>query len=562
MKILTAEEMGEADRRSVEAGVSAQTLMQHAGAAVALFCERRVSPDGLVVVLAGRGNNGGDGLVAALRLAERGHRVRVALLGRAGEVKGEAAFALASFLRRRDEEQDLEFLEVTEAQSLQQALRGAALVIDAVVGTGFKPPLRGLAAEAQRMLAGNGVIVVAVDLPSGWDADSMQIRSPGAFRADAVVTFAAPKLAHMFGHLTEGRTFGPVVVAGIGTPPEAIQSSAGLHWSGRAKAIAERPRAIDTNKGRMGHVLLLGGSFGKAGAPSMAGLAALRAGAGLVTAAVPREIVPVVASVASELMLAPLATEGSGGLALETLEQPSLSSFLWGISVVGIGPGLGQEGSTPEWVRRFVERVTLPMVIDADALNAFAGTTALLKRAAQVAAERGEPRTIVLTPHPGEMARLAGMTVKEVEADRVGLARRFALEHGVTLVLKGWRTLVAHPDGSVAVNTTGNPSMAKGGSGDVLTGMIAALLGQYAAESAAQAVEAAVFLHGLAGDFACQAQEEHTVLATDTVSHLWQAFRARLVDADGFTWLSGAALKDTFIEDGALLPVGTARSSP
>ena len=570
MKILTAEEMGAADRRSVEAGVSAQTLMQHAGAAVARFCERRVSPAGLVVVLAGRGNNGGDGLVAALRLAERGYRVRVALLGRAGEVKGEAASALAAFLRRRDEdrdedrdeEQDLEFLEVTEAESLQQALRGAALVIDAVVGTGFKPPLRGLAAEARRMLAGNDVMVVAVDLPSGWDADSVQIRSPGAFRADAVVTFAAPKLAHVFGHLTEGRTFGPVVVAGIGTPPEAIRSSAGLHWGGRAKAIAERPRAIDANKGRMGHVLLLGGSFGKAGAPSMAGLAALRAGAGLVTAAVPREIVPVVASVASELMLAPLATEGSGGLALETLEQPSLSSFLWGISVVGIGPGLGQEGSTPEWVRRFVERVTLPMVIDADALNAFAGTTALLKRAAQAAAEKGEPRTIVLTPHPGEMARLVGMTVREVEADRVGLARRFALEHGVTLVLKGWRTLVAHPDGSVAVNTTGNPSMAKGGSGDVLTGMIAALLGQYAAESAAQAVEAAVFLHGLAGDFACQAQEEHTVLATDTVSHLWQAFRARLVDADGFTWLSGAALKDTFIEDGALLPVGTARSSP
>ncbi len=557
MKILTAEEMGAADRRSVESGVSAQTLMQHAGGAVAQFCQRHMSADGLVVVLAGRGNNGGDGLVAALRLAEMGRRVRVTLLGKADEVKGEAASALASLLRWRDADScGVEFLEVTEAESLQQALQGTALVIDAVVGTGFKSPLRGLAAEAQRILEGSKAEVVAVDLPSGWDADSLQMRSPGAFRADAVVTFASPKPAHVFGHLTERRTFGPVVVAGIGTPPEAIQSSTGLHWGGRSKAIAERPRAIDGNKGRMGHVLLVGGAFGKAGAPSMAGVAALRAGAGLVTAAVPREIVPFVASVAPELMLAPLATEGSGGLDLETLEEASLASLLQGISVVGIGPGLGQEGSTPEWVRRFVERVTLPMVIDADALNAFSGKAALLKRAAQAAADRGEPRTIVLTPHPGEMARLAGMTVREVEADRVGLARSFALEHGVTLVLKGWRTLVAHPDGSVAVNTTGNPSMAKGGSGDVLTGIIAALLGQYGAESAAQAIEAAVFLHGLAGDFACLAQDEHTVLATDTVSHLWQAFRARLVDADGFTWLTGAALKDRSMEGGAA-PDGT-----
>ncbi len=552
MKILTAEEMGAADWRSVEAGVSASTLMQHAGGAVARFCERQMAADGLLVVLAGRGNNGGDGLVAALCLAEAGRRVRVALLGKACDLKGEAASALGSLLRRRDEDlHGLEFLEVTEAESLQQALQGATLVIDAVVGTGFKPPLRGLAAEAQRMLEGSEAEVVAVDLPSGWDADSLQMRSPGAFRADAVVTFAAPKLAHVFGHLTEGRTFGPVVVAGIGTPPKAIQSSIGLHWGGRSKAIAERPRAIDGNKGRMGHVLLVGGAFGKAGAPSMASLAALRAGSGLVTAAVPREIVPIVASVAPELMLAPLATEGSGGLDLAALEEASLASLLRGISVVGIGPGLGQEGSTPEWVRRFVERVTLPMVIDADALNAFSGKAALLKRAVQAAADRGDPRTIVLTPHPGEMARLAGMTVREVEADRVGLARSFALEHGVTLVLKGWRTLVAHPDGSVAVNTTGNPSMAKGGSGDVLTGIIAAMLAQYGSESAAQAIEVAVFLHGLAGDFACLAQDEHTVLATDTVSHLWQAFRARLVDADGFTWITGAALKGRSMEGGA-----------
>jgi len=217
------------------------------------------------------------------------------------------------------------------------------------------------------------------------------------------------------------------------------------------------------------------------------------------------------------------------------LEEEPLKALLNGISVVGIGPGLGQEGATPDFVRGFVERVTLPMVIDADALNALAGRTELLKEAAK-------GRTIVLTPHPGEMARLVGMSVKEVEADRLGLARRFAMEHGVTLVLKGWRTLIAHPDGRVGVNTTGNPSMAKGGSGDILTGIVAAMLAQYP-NDVAQAVEAAVYLHGLAGDFACLAQDEHTVLATDTVGHLWEAFRHRVVDLDGMTWIAGGAAR-------------------
>jgi NAD(P)H-hydrate epimerase len=241
-------------------------------------------------------------------------------------------------------------------------------------------------------------------------------------------------------------------------------------------------------------------------------------------------------------MLAELRQEagGGGGLSLKVLEEKPLGGLLKGISVVGIGPGLGQDGSTPEWVRRFVEKVTLPMVIDADALNAIAGRGELLKRASAMKDAKGKGRTIVLTPHPGEMARLVEMTVAEVEADRVGLARKFATEHGVTLVLKGWRTLVAHPDGRIAVNTTGNPSMAKGGSGDILTGIVSAMLAQYA-DDVASAVEAAVFLHGLAGDFACLAQDEHTVLATDTVGHLWQAFRARVVDADGFTWISGTA---------------------
>jgi NAD(P)H-hydrate epimerase len=398
-----------------------------------------------------------------------------------------------------------------------------------------------LAVAAKKLLDEMTVPVVAVDLPSGWDADSVEEKAAGAFRADAVVTFVAPKLAHVFGHLTVGKTFGPVVVAGIGEPESAVVSATGLTWAGSSKAIAERPRAINGNKGRLGHVLILGGAWGKAGAPSMASLAAMRAGAGLVTAAVPEKILEIVAGVAPELMLAPL---DGGTLGLELLDESRLAKLLKGISVVGIGPGLGQEGTTPEFVRGFIEKVKLPMVIDADALNAIAGRSAWLKEVAK-------GRTIVLTPHPGEMGRLVEMSVPEVEADRVGLARRFATEHGVTLVLKGWRTLVAHPDGRIAVNTTGNPSMAKGGSGDILTGIVSAMLAQYLdpknpnETDVASAVEAAVFLHGLAGDYACLAQDEHTVLATDTVGHLWEAFRARVKDADGFTWVSGTATNGT-----------------
>src|SRR6185437_12454468 len=538
------------DRNSNERGVPVRTLMENAGEAVAWFCRERY-PGLSVVVLCGKGNNGGDGAVAARLLAEIQTPVKLVLLGSMEETKGDAAAAFTSAKAT----EGLEFIEAKDEWALSAAIADADLIVDAVLGTGFKPPLRGLAAAARDLVAKVKRPVVAVDLPSGWDADSTAQTSADengvaqAFRADAVVTFVAPKMAHVFGHLTPDSTFGPVVVAPIGTPEESMPAHTELQWTGSAKRISERPRDVNGNKGRFGHVLIVGGSFGKSGAPSMASVAAMRAGAGLTTAAVPRSVLPMVAAVAPELMSTPL-SEGSGnrdqgsdtgGLSMEQFEAESLTKVLRGITAVGIGPGLGQEGTTPEFVRTFVERVSLPMVIDADALNALAGRAALLKRST-APNEKGERRTIVLTPHPGEMARLVESSVKEVEADRAGLARRFAMENGVTLVLKGWRTIVAHPDGSVAVNTTGNPAMAKGGSCDILTGIVAAMLAQYP-ERVAEAVEAAVFLHGLAGDFATLAQDEHTVLATDTVDHLWQAFRARVEDEEGFTWIAGLAAR-------------------
>ena len=526
MKILTAAETGAADKRSVEAGVAISDLMEAAGEAVAAFCLRQYPEAARVMVVCGKGNNGGDGFAAARLLAGEGVGVRVLLVGKQEDVHGEAWVSLEKLKESTNEEIVGELEEDADAEELAELLGEADLILDAVVGTGFKPPLRGTAVVVRDALAKLKVPVVAVDLPSGWDADSTAQAADGAFRAEAVVTFTAPKLAHVFGHLTS-ELFGPVVVGDIGSPKDAVLSDAGLHWCGSAKALTEHPRAINANKGTFGHVLVVGGSYGTAGAPSMSSLAAMRAGAGLVTAAVPREIVSLVGAIAPELMVRGLDAGAEGSVSLTNLD--TLDELLKGIKVIAIGTGLSTKGGASEFARGFVAQTTLPIVIDADALNAFDGSSALLN---------GAGRTMVLTPHPGEMARLLGITVKEVEADRIGLARKFATEHQLTLVLKGWRTLVAHPDGSVGVNTTGNPALAKGGSGDILTGIVAAMLAQYP-DNVAEAVEAAIYLHGSSADFAVQGMDARTVLATDVLAHLTNAFRYRVLDEDGLTWICG-----------------------
>jgi len=530
--------MGAADKRSVEGGIAIGELMEAAGEAVAAFCLRQYPDAARVMVVCGKGNNGGDGFATARLLASEGVGVRVLLVGRQDDVKGDALVSLNKLKDSTNEDIVGELEGDADADELAELLGEADLILDAVVGTGFKPPLRGAAVVVQQALSRLKVPVVAVDLPSGWDADSQAQTADGAYPADAVVTFTAPKLAHVFGHLTND-VFGAVVVGDIGSPDGAVQSDAGLHWCGSSKALTEKKRAINANKGTFGHVLVIGGSYGTAGAPSMAALAAMRAGAGLVTAAVPREIVPLVGGIAPELMVRGLTAGAAGSASLVNLDV--LDELLKGIKVIAIGPGLSTKGEASEFARDLVSKTTLPIVIDADALNAFDA-----ERAKTLS---GAGRTMVLTPHPGEMARLLGMTVKEVEVDRIGLARKFATEHQVTLVLKGWRTLVAHPDGAIGVNTTGNPALAKGGSGDILTGIIAAMLAQYP-DNVAEAVEAAVYLHGLAADFAAHAMDERTVLATDVLAHLSDAFRYRVADEDGLTWICGLRQARTSGEDG------------
>ncbi len=523
MRILTADEMRAADRVTVERfGVPSIDLMRHAGGVVARFVESEFSGCLRIVVLCGKGNNGGDGFVAARALVEAGRDVHILLLGDPAELKGDAKIAF--------DEMHLEPTVINgdadvEGSETRAILDGADLILDAVVGTGFKPPLRGVAASVRDRLSAMTIPVVAVDLPSGWDADSREFNADGAYRADAVVTFTAPKLAHVCGNLTDS-VYRPIVVADIGSPAAAVQSDLKLTWAGASKQMAEKPRKADSNKGMYGHVLMIGGSRGKSGAPSMASLAALRAGAGLVTAAVAESILPEVAGITPELMTAPLKETSEGAIDSAHVDFDAL---LKKITVVAMGPGLGETPAAEDFVLTMLEKARVPLVLDADALNILAKHPERID---------GRGRTMVLTPHPGEMGRLAGISTKEVQANRETLAREFAIRHQVTLVLKGWRTLIAHPDGSMAINTTGNPGMAKGGSGDILTGIVAAMIAQHP-ERVADAVNAAVYLHGLAADFAVREQDEHTLLATDTVAHLWRAFRFRPQVAAGYVWLQG-----------------------
>jgi len=524
MKILTADEMRTVDRVTTERfGIASLDLMNNAGAAVARFAMREYPAAQHIAVLCGKGNNGGDGFVAARQLDAAGRKIRVLLLGFPADLKGDAKTAFEEMNLAPVLAPDEAALDSSEVQNL---LASADLFVDAVVGTGFQPPLRGVAAALRERVSVLNTPVIAVDLPSGWDADSRAYTAEGAFPATAVITFTAPKLAHVSGNMT-GSATGPIVVAPIGSPDESILSATNLAWAGTSKAIAETPRTPDSNKGMYGHVLIAAGGRGKSGAPAMASLGALRAGAGLVTAAVPASILPTVAAITPELMTLPLHEGPHGEIDKSNLEPDPFRRLTERATVIAMGPGMGTEPE--EFVLGVLARTKQTLVLDADALNILARHLDKLD---------GRKRTVVLTPHPGEMARLAGIGTREVQARREPLAREFATRHNVTVVLKGWRTLIAHPDGRMAINTTGNPGMAKGGSGDILTGIVAALLAQFP-DHAAEAVEAAVYLHGLAADFALREQDEHTMLATDTIGHLFRAFHFRSWDEAGYVWLQG-----------------------
>jgi len=506
MKIVTAAEMREIDRAtSARFGVPSSLLMENAGSAVADFVLSRYPSAKTVGVICGKGNNGGDGFVAGRKLQAAGREVRLLLLGEPSELRGDAA----EMFRKLPVEPTI----VRSSEDLKsepaRAVFDSDVLLDAILGTGFRPPVSGLYAEAIAALNACRAPVVAVDIPSGSDADVMGEQTGAVARADAIVTFTAPRPAHVFGSLTPG----PTMICPIGSPDDAITSSLQLNLitaHDLASLIGPRPTA--SNKGNFGHVLVIGGSLGKAGAAAMAGMSALRVGAGLSTIATPQSVLATVAGFNPEVMTEPLEETTAGTISLRATAR--IDKLIAGKTVLAIGPGISRVPETSETVRAIVGKYQIPMVLDADGLNAFEGQADKLN---------GKGRSLVITPHPGEMARLIGSNPAAVQRDRINLARSFAREHDLIVVLKGHRTLIANPGGDVWVNTTGNPGMATGGTGDILTGMVAGFIAQNP-HRIMEAVVVAVHLHGLAGDVARESMGEHSLVATDLERALPEAF--------------------------------------
>jgi hydroxyethylthiazole kinase-like uncharacterized protein yjeF len=498
VKVLTAAQMREVDRRTAELGIPSIILMENAGHRVVEFLEREYAPlkEQRIVVVCGTGNNGGDGLVVARQLYTRVKPdwLRVVLGGNPDQMRGDAL----------ENYRMLAAVGCPVSFEITAEMRTATLVVDAVLGTGFEGPARGRASELIDAINGSFPLagVVAVDVPSGEKV-----------RAKHTVTFTALKPCLVLSPSCE--LAGKVHVAEIGSPPELYEKDDAIWLSASEPedfAALFRPRASDSNKGQYGHVLVIAGGRGKTGAAAMAGIAALRAGAGLSTVASAASAITAISSYAPEIMTEPLAETESGSIAMRAPDDPALAAITAKKDVIAIGPGMGQNPETVQFIRRFVQESTVPMVVDADALNAVAGQRLRFHA----------PR--IFTPHPGEMSRLTGKTIAEIQADRIGHARAFATEHGVYLVLKGNRTVIAFPDGRVWINLTGSPAMATGGTGDVLTGMIAGLVAQFS-KQLENALLAAVYLHGRAGELGAEAIGEKSFMATDLFEFLPEAMR-------------------------------------
>jgi hydroxyethylthiazole kinase-like uncharacterized protein yjeF len=512
MRILTSTAMQTVDRKAIEEfGIPSLVLMENAALGVVDAIGAEYPDAHSVVVFCGPGNNGGDGLAIGRHLAVRGYSVTIFIASGGRELRGDAAVQLGICRGM-----GLDLREIHPDEVIAGAIETAAasnVIVDALFGTGLGRPLEGQIGDLISALNEVPRPRVAVDLPSGLSGDSAEVFGP-ALEANLTVTFAAPKIPHVF--LPAAALTGRVVVADLGTPPELVERAPGdLHLSTEADlAPLMTERVVDSHKGDYGHVLVVGGAEGKSGAAILAARAAARSGAGLVTVACPQSVLATVESSSIETMAVglPLRGPGLGKESLEALAAASESK-----DVLAVGPGLGTSGETPEIVREFVLGARKPVVIDADGLNAFAGRLGLL---------RERKAETVLTPHPGELARLLGIGVAEILSDRAAAVRRVCEECRGVVVLKGYRSLVADPLGGIYVNPTGNPGMATGGSGDVLTGTVAGLIGQGTAPF--EAARLGVFLHGLAGDLAAEISGETGLVAGDIVDRLPEAIE-RLV---------------------------------
>jgi NAD(P)H-hydrate epimerase len=528
MKILTTAEMREVDRLTTERyGIPSLTLMENAGKSVAdsIAARFRRLESRRIVVLCGKGNNGGDGFVAARHLAGAGVTPIVILVAGEDEIRGDAATNRERWRKFGGETRVAH--NAAGWQAAKAEANSADLIVDALLGTGVRGPVEGLLGEVIREVnrRERGRIVIAVDIPSGLPADTGETFGndaeakgfgDGIVRADYTVTFTAPKIGMFLGRSSD--YVGQLVVRDIGSPFALIEEvgKGNVRWlEPREFSEFALPRKPDGNKGNYGHALIVAGSVGKSGAAVMASWAALRVGAGLVTAAVPEPILPIVATPNPEVMTEPLPATETGSISLRAFEYERFDGIVKGKSVVGIGPGLTTQTETVQFVRTVVGKcLDFPIVLDADGLNAFAG------RAQELKASR---KMLAVTPHPGEMSRLVGTETKQIQSQRLAVARKAAADWNAFVILKGHQTVIAAPDGSAWINSTGNAGMATGGTGDVLTGMLAGLVAQYGAGAASLCF--GVYLHGLAGDVAFADSGEAPLMATDLIRSIPRAYQ-------------------------------------
>jgi hydroxyethylthiazole kinase-like uncharacterized protein yjeF len=506
MLIATAEEMRKLDQSTIhEVGIPGIVLMENAGRSLVQIVLDRFFPlaGKYVSVFAGRGNNGGDGFVIARYLHEQGCSVNVYLLSPATLVSGDARTNLE--ICRKLGISIVEILDSQDTEKHQEEWGRADLIIDALLGTGLNADVRGLYAEVIQIINQLSAPKVAVDVPSGLDADRGKPLGV-CIRADLTVTFGLPKLGQV---IYPGREFvGDLYVVDISIPREVT----GVHNLRHALLTPQEltlpgPRKGDSHKGHYGHLLVVAGSPGKTGAAAMASEAAARAGAGLVTLGVPKSLNPILEVKLTEVMTEPLAENADGVLGPQALK--ALLKIMESKTALALGPGLSTLEGPAELVRELLLNSRIPVVIDADGLTALSKDLNLLRRVRC---------PLILTPHPGEMARLMNTTPSQVQADRIGLSRSLAEEFGVIVVLKGAATVVALPDGRIFINPTGNPGMATGGMGDILTGLIGGLLAQKM--EPAEAAKTGVFIHGLAGDRCARRQGPVGYLASDLLAEI------------------------------------------
>lgn len=525
MKALTAAEMREVDRLTTErSGIPSLQLMENAGTQIFNFLRTYYGDIAAIraAVLCGKGNNGGDGFVVARLLQEKGLKPQVYIFAESKTVRGDAAANLERLKQSGARIQEITSL--TQWDAARAEVAKSRVIVDALLGTGLKGRVEGLLAsgiEDVNKISRDATslrpeAVVAVDTPSGLPSDGESAEGP-VIRAHATVTFTAPKIGQLVSR--DAACCGKLHVRDIGSPRELIEELGKVKvqwiepWEFRDLPLV---RQADSHKGKFGHVLVIAGSLGKSGAAILASRGALRAGAGLVTAAIPDVVLPVVASAQAELMTEPLVSTKVGTIAVSNGKAPRARALMQGKTLLAIGPGIGTHKETQKFVTSLVRQTDLPVILDADGLNAFAG------HARDLAKRKSE--FLAITPHPGEMARLLGVSNASVQADRLGIALKAAAAWKAHVILKGFHTILAVPDGNAFVNTTGNPGMAKGGSGDVLTGILAGTVSQLGVQHWERALALGVYLHGRAADESVSQRAEEGLLAGEIAETLPAAY--------------------------------------